>query len=148
MKIGTELPVPVIHRDTPTAASESAQFGFKACEGFLRDSEPFTGEGKPKEASLLGPHHFAFAPVDLYLEDFLKEPADTLHHPLSSTLGLHEDDKVIGISGELMPPSLQLLVEIIQGRTLSELMIDYGLGTSTTAKYEIKRIDSDYFAEE
>lgn len=39
-------------------------------------------------------------------------------------------------------------VILIDGRTLSELMIDYGLGTSTTAKYEIKRIDTDYFTEE
>jgi len=27
-------------------------------------------------------------------------------------------------------------------------MIDYNLGSATTAKYEIKRIDSDYFSEE
>jgi len=27
-------------------------------------------------------------------------------------------------------------------------MIDYNLGTATTAKYEIKRIDTDYFTEE
>jgi restriction endonuclease Mrr len=27
-------------------------------------------------------------------------------------------------------------------------MIDYGLGTTSTAKYEIRRVDSDYFAEE
>jgi restriction endonuclease Mrr len=28
------------------------------------------------------------------------------------------------------------------------LMIDCGLGTTSTAMYEIKRIDSDYFTEE
>ena len=27
-------------------------------------------------------------------------------------------------------------------------MIDYGLGTTSTAKYEIRRVDSDYFTEE
>lgn len=39
-------------------------------------------------------------------------------------------------------------VILIDGRTLAELMIDHGLGTTTTASYQIKRIDSDYFAEE
>jgi len=39
-------------------------------------------------------------------------------------------------------------VILIDGRTLAELMIDHGLGTTTTASYQVKRIDSDYFAEE
>jgi len=39
-------------------------------------------------------------------------------------------------------------VILIDGRTLAELMIDHDLGTTTTASYKIKRIDSDYFAEE
>jgi len=39
-------------------------------------------------------------------------------------------------------------VILIDGRTLAELMIDHGLGTTTTVSYDIKRIDSDYFAEE
>ncbi|MDK2744325.1 MAG: restriction endonuclease [Nitrospira sp. BO4] len=39
-------------------------------------------------------------------------------------------------------------VILIDGRTLAELMIDHGLGTTTTANYEVKRIDSDYFTEE
>ncbi len=37
---------------------------------------------------------------------------------------------------------------LIDGRMLAELMIDHGLGTTSTASYQIKRIDSDYFAEE
>lgn len=39
-------------------------------------------------------------------------------------------------------------VILINGRTLAELMIDHGLGTTTTATYQVKRIDSDYFAQE
>lgn len=39
-------------------------------------------------------------------------------------------------------------VILIDGRMLAELMIDQGLGTTTTATYQIKRIDSDYFTEE
>ena len=39
-------------------------------------------------------------------------------------------------------------VILIDGRILAELMIDHGLGTTTAATFEVKRIDSDYFAEE
>lgn len=37
---------------------------------------------------------------------------------------------------------------LIDGRTLAELMIDFSLGTTTSGTYEIKRIDSDYYAED
>ena len=39
-------------------------------------------------------------------------------------------------------------VILIDGRILAELMIDHGLGTTTAATFEVKRIDSDYFTEE
>lgn len=39
-------------------------------------------------------------------------------------------------------------VVLIDGRTLAELMIDFSLGTTTSGTYEIKRIDTDYYAEE
>lgn len=39
-------------------------------------------------------------------------------------------------------------VILIDGRMLADLMIDYELGTTTTATYQVKRIDSDYFTEE
>ena len=37
---------------------------------------------------------------------------------------------------------------LVDGRQLAELMIDHGIGVVTEATYEVKRIDSDYFAEE
>ena len=37
---------------------------------------------------------------------------------------------------------------LIDGPRLAELMIDYGVGVSTVATYIVKRIDSDFFAEE
>jgi restriction system protein len=37
---------------------------------------------------------------------------------------------------------------LIDGPTLVGYMIDFGLGVSTVATYEIKRLDSDYFDEE
>jgi restriction system protein len=39
-------------------------------------------------------------------------------------------------------------VILIDGRYLANLMIDFNLGTTTAANYELKRIDSDYFGEE
>jgi restriction system protein len=39
-------------------------------------------------------------------------------------------------------------VILIDGRTLCEYMIDFGIGTTTAQTYQIKRIDSDYFIEE
>ncbi len=39
-------------------------------------------------------------------------------------------------------------VILINGRMLAELMIDYGLGTTTTATFQIQRVDSDYFTQE
>lgn len=39
-------------------------------------------------------------------------------------------------------------VILIDGRMLAELMIDHGLGTTTTATFQVKRIDSDYFTED
>lgn len=39
-------------------------------------------------------------------------------------------------------------IVLIDGPALSELMIDFGLGVSPVNTYEIKRIDSDFFAED
>ena len=58
------------------------------------------------------------------------------------TTGRFSDDAIRYVE------SIDPKVILIDGRTLCELMIDYDLGTATTAKYEIKRIDSDYFTEE
>lgn len=58
------------------------------------------------------------------------------------TTGKFSDDAVRYV--ETIDPK----VILIDGRTLAELMIDYGLGTTTTATYNVRRIDSDYFVEE
>ncbi len=39
-------------------------------------------------------------------------------------------------------------VVLIDGRQLAEFMIDFGLGVTESAAYQVKRIDSDYFGEE
>jgi restriction system protein len=44
--------------------------------------------------------------------------------------------------------NLEAKVILIDGNRLSRLMIDHDLGVSTTASYQVKRIDSDYFVED
>ncbi len=39
-------------------------------------------------------------------------------------------------------------IVLIDGETLAELMIDHGVGVSTVGMFELKKIDTDYFAEE
>jgi len=39
-------------------------------------------------------------------------------------------------------------ITLIDGETLSQLMIDFHVGVNSVAAYELKRIDSDYFVEE
>ncbi|MBI3864908.1 MAG: restriction endonuclease [Planctomycetia bacterium] len=39
-------------------------------------------------------------------------------------------------------------IVLIDGRQLAELMIDHGIGTTTSRTYDIRRIDSDYFADD
>jgi len=39
-------------------------------------------------------------------------------------------------------------VVLIDGDQLTGLMIDFGVGVTTTASYDVKRVDSDYFTEE
>ena len=39
-------------------------------------------------------------------------------------------------------------IVLIDGDTLSQLMIDYNIGVATVGSYDLKRVDSDYFTEE
>ncbi len=36
-------------------------------------------------------------------------------------------------------------IVLMDGETIAQLMIDYGVGVNTVASYELKRIDTDYF---
>ena len=58
------------------------------------------------------------------------------------TTGRFSDDAISYVN------DIEPKVILIDGRTLANYMIDLNLGTSTTANYEIKRIDTDYFGEE
>ena len=39
-------------------------------------------------------------------------------------------------------------IVLIDGQTLSRLMVDHGVGVSKIQSYEVKKVDADYFSEE
>ena len=45
-------------------------------------------------------------------------------------------------------PKNETKIILIDGERLAQLMIDHDLGVSPVTKYEVKRIDNDYFGEE
>lgn len=49
---------------------------------------------------------------------------------------------------EFANKNLSYKIVLIDGKRLSELMIEYELGVSTVYVYNVKKIDTDYFAED
>ena len=43
---------------------------------------------------------------------------------------------------------LDTKIILLDGQQFSALMVDHNVGVTTAARYEIKRLDSDYFADE
>ena len=39
------------------------------------------------------------------------------------------------------------ILPLLDGKTLSNLMIDFGVGVASVSTYEVKKIDLDYFTE-
>lgn len=39
-------------------------------------------------------------------------------------------------------------ITLVDGASICQLMIDYGVGVNPVASFELKRLDSDYFSEE
>lgn len=44
--------------------------------------------------------------------------------------------------------SIEKRIVLIDGRRLTKLMVQHGLGVSTTVTYDLKKVDSDYFQDE
>lgn len=44
--------------------------------------------------------------------------------------------------------SIDAKIILIDGKRLTELMVDYNVGVSVVQRYEIKKVDSDYFSDE
>lgn len=43
---------------------------------------------------------------------------------------------------------IEVKVILIDGQELADYLIEHGVGVSTVASYEIKKVDADYFADE
>jgi len=43
---------------------------------------------------------------------------------------------------------IDMKIVLVDGETLAQMMIEHNVGVATMARYELKRIDSDYFSEE
>lgn len=76
-----------------------------------------------------------------------------IHKFVGSLHGKHAKKGVFITTGKFSNEAMDYVeniepkVILIDGLKLSELMIDHNLGVAVNAKYEIKRIDSDYFEE-
>ncbi len=82
-------------------------------DGFYGNNRLLPFERKAKEGTLLHPDYFTLIRVHLYLQ-FVKVSGNTGHHSHVCSLRLHEDDTVIGVSGESVLPPLKLIIEVIR----------------------------------
>ena len=71
------------------------------------------------------------------------------------TLATNEASKGVFITTSRFPKDAETMIsrspkpiKLIDAPRLVKFMIDVNIGVSTEKKYEIKRIDSDFFAEE
>jgi restriction system protein len=68
--------------------------------------------------------------------------------------GAHADRGVLITTSHFTPDATSYArnvparVILIDGQHLAELMIDYGVGVTETTRYELKRIDGDYFPDD
>lgn len=71
-----------------------------------------------------------------------------------SLMGHNARKGVLITTSQFSPDALDYVTRIekkivlIDGEELASLMIDYGIGVTIDATYEIKRLDADYFEEE
>ena len=80
--------------------------------------------------------------------------ADLLFNSLQERFKVDRQAKVFITTSTFTKEALAYVARIgsksvlIDGDQLAQLMIDHNVGVSVSATYEIKRIDSDYFAEQ
>jgi restriction system protein len=51
-------------------------------------------------------------------------------------------------SAEDYVKKIELKIVLIDGRRLAELMIEHNIGVENAMRYDVKKVDMDYFAEE
>jgi restriction system protein len=69
-------------------------------------------------------------------------------HGKRASKGVFITTSIFSSEARIYAESVTPRVILVDGKDLARLMIDYGVGVASTRKYEIKRIDLDYFASE
>lgn len=105
---------PVGHGNKPTAARELLDPTLEFPEGFVGPADADPWEGEAKKGGLTCRCHPALFLVDLELEETLKKALDALHHSISRSPALHQDDEVVGIPGEVVTSAFELPVQSVQ----------------------------------
>lgn len=62
--------------------------------------------------------------------------------------GLFITTSIFSADAEDCVSRIDAKIVLIDGETLAQMMIDHNVGVSTVGTYDVKKIDSDYFAEE
>ena len=70
-------------------------------------------ERETQECTVVRGEDATLVRIDAEFESLLQEPSDAGHNTLPCTLGLDQDDKIIGIAGKAMAALLQLLVQVV-----------------------------------
>lgn len=95
----------------------------------------------------------------IYVQAKRWEPGNTVSRPevqkFAGALQGHRAQKGVFITTSTFTKDarefvgrIESKIVLIDGNDLAELMIDYGVGVAAVASYDIKRVDSDYFADE
>jgi len=77
-----------------------------------------------------------------------------IHKFIGALSGKHAKKGIFVTTSDFSKPARDYIsvidskVVLIDGDTLAQLMIDFNIGVTPIAAYELKRVDSDYFAEE
>ena len=109
-----ELVESVVHRDAPTASGQFPDVVAEVLEGALGPTQLLSPEGETEEGARVAPHDVTLLRVDHQLELAGQEARDACHDPLTRSLAFDQDQQIVRVAHELVPPLLQLLVEIIQ----------------------------------
>ena len=105
---------PVEHGYAPTPAGQFFDPSLEFPKGLIRPSDCFAFEGKSQECALVNGCYSTLLFIYFELEMSFQKAANCFHHPLPSTSAFKQDDKVIGVSGESVPPLFQFFVQIIK----------------------------------
>lgn len=105
---------PVVHRDAPTSAGQFPQFVAKVLKGAIRPTQLLPPEGKTEKEAVVGLHDMALVLINHQFELAGQKARDAGHDPFTRAVAFHQDQQVVRITDEPMPPTFQFLVQVVQ----------------------------------